>query len=188
VKRIGLRLWGCNTSKEDLKDNRRSTNIKHKSKTQDQKSPIKRLKKTRKVQSASALVVHQTSWCVATGLSGVHRTTCVESSANGLPEAGAPDYLANNRQHLYQTVDCSSLTVGWRGQGTGHVRCALDCPVRPTTETVSFLSNKYIWGGGYLYPSNRPFESVGSQGTYQRRLYTFPCTQTPKCLIESLGD
>jgi hypothetical protein len=58
-------------------------------------------------------------------------------------------------------------TIGWRGQGTGHVRCASDCPVRPTTDAAAFLSNGYNWGGGYIYPFNRVFEGVGAQATYQ---------------------
>jgi hypothetical protein len=34
----------------------------------------------------------------------------------------------------------------------------------------------------------RPFEGVGGQATYQGSFYTSPSAQTPRCLIESLGD
>jgi hypothetical protein len=55
-------------------------------------------------------------------------------------------------------------------------------------EAVAFMSNGYNWEEDYLYLSNQPFKGVGAQATYQYMLQTFPSAQTPKCLIESLGD
>jgi hypothetical protein len=60
--------------------------------------------------------------------------------------------------------------------------------VRCAAENSSF-SPTAIFELGPIYTSpNRPFEGVGAQATYQGILYTFLRAQTPKCLIESLGD
>jgi hypothetical protein len=47
---------------------------------------------------------------------------------------------------------------------TGHVRCAPDCPVRPSpaaSPTATFLD------GGYKYHPNRPLQGGGVQATFQ---------------------
>jgi hypothetical protein len=53
--------------------------------------------------------------------------------------------------------------VGWRGQGIGHVRS-------PDDRAVNILSNNYNCGEGYKYSTNRSFEGVGVQATYQYML------------------
>jgi hypothetical protein len=126
------------------------------SKTQDQKKPKEIVEKSKKraVSQRSGGEPH---------MSGVHRTVYSERSATEYSQTVWTMVGSNGR--LLQTS-----MIGWRGQGTGHVRCAPDCPVRPMTKAVAFLPNGYNWGGGYLYPSNRPFEGVGDQATYQHIL------------------
>jgi hypothetical protein len=95
-----------------------------------------------------------------------NRTVWAESPQPGTLEAVAPDCpVCTGQSGNGQLLQTS--TIDWRGQGTGHVRCASDCLVRPTTDAAAFLSNGYNWGGGYIYPFNRLFEGVGAQATYQ---------------------
>jgi hypothetical protein len=90
-----------------------------------------------------------------------------EARNQGLSGAVAPDCLVCTGQSSQQsvlTIDC------YRHQRSANVARAPDCPVRPIVEATVFLSNNYNWRGGYLYPSNRPFECVGAQETYQKML------------------
>jgi hypothetical protein len=106
----------------------------------------KRLKNTRKGSQPA-------HWW-RTGLSDVHRTSCAESSANGLSEAGAPKCPVCTRQYgqrpatALPTVDDSSSNgrLAW----LRHRTCP-DCLVHPMIETTSFYPT-ILFEGGYLYP------------------------------------
>jgi hypothetical protein len=67
----------------------------------------------------------------------------------------------------YATRKATSLTNASRRPGVSKSKREVRSP---KTEATDFLSNGYNWGGGYLYPSNRPFEGVGAQTTYQHML------------------
>jgi hypothetical protein len=60
-------------------------------------------------------------------------------------------------------------TIVWRGQRTG-------CPVRPTTETTSFLFNGYNWGEDYLYPAIWRCGEVSNIPTHAINI--FKCSNT----------
>jgi hypothetical protein len=87
-----------------------------------------------------------------------------EACKQGLSGAVAPDCPVCTGQYANGRIQRSTATdlngrLTWSG-----------CPVRPTIEATTFLSNGYNWRGAYLYPSNRPFEGVGAQATYQHML------------------
>jgi hypothetical protein len=74
-----------------------------------------------------------------TGLSRMHQTVCIESSTNwtlGVVD-WTPDSLANDQQQIFQR----SIVVALNGRLTWLRNRT--CLVRPTTETVSFLSKGY---------------------------------------------
>jgi hypothetical protein len=63
---------------------------------------------------------------------------------------------------------------------------ALDRPV-PRPDSLVWHRKQQLFLQRIFSP-NRPFEGVGAQATYLRRLYTFPRAQTPKSLVESLDE
>jgi hypothetical protein len=123
----------------------------HRSPRQKNKiSPRKHRRNPWSGQSASALVA---PWTVNNICPVGHRAVCAERPATRRSRAVAPDNLATvgSNGRLLQTP-----TIDWRGQSTEqwtvHVRCALDCLVRPSTETTTFCPTSIIEGEGYKYP------------------------------------
>jgi hypothetical protein len=163
AKSIGLRHWGCNTSKEDKK----KSIVVQDSRTNEAQVNNEEI---HEVGSQTATWWGTGQWTVpcpvctglsgetpgslrrgarseapsicSTGLSDVHRTIWVTIGSNG---------------RLLQTP-----TVSWRGQGTEqwtvNVWCAPDYPVRPLTESCYFCSMAIIVGGGYKYPPTGHFK------------------------------
>jgi hypothetical protein len=164
AKRIGLRKWGCNTSKKDIKrcikvqDSRTKEARRNQRKTLEegcQPAPGGALESEQYLsggttgQSAQRGHRQAPSGC-STGLSGVHWIVgnsqiqwSTATDANGRLTSRAPD-----------TAQC--LSGG-----------APDCPVRPTTEAAAFCPTASLGVGGYKYHPNQPFSCVRAQATYQ---------------------
>jgi hypothetical protein len=95
----------------------------------------------------------------------------------------------SNSRIQWSTATDPNGRLRWQNtrQWTMHVRCALDCLVRPSTENYCFCPTVIIVEDAINTP-NRPFGGVGAQAIYQGILQTFPSAQTLKWLIESLDD
>ena len=100
-----------------------------------------------------------------TGLSGVHRTV---------------------RCHMRTkppTVDqLQSQRIGCRGWGTGHVRCAPDCPVRPST---SSFSNGYKIGWWLYIPPQPATSRCGSPSNIPSHLVDILKPSQPHIFIDT---
>jgi hypothetical protein len=87
------------------------------------------------------------------------------------------------------TVICNSFLNPWM-TWLGHRTCPVcnRLSSAPNDRNCYFQSNGSIWGGGYLYPSNRPFGVCGAQETYLKHRGTFLRDSTHKCKRDSSGD
>jgi hypothetical protein len=87
------------------------------------------------------------------------------------------------------TVICNSFLNPWM-TWLGHRTCPVcnRLSSAPNDRNCYFQSNGSIWGGGYLYPSNRPFGLCGAQETYLKHRGTFLRDSTHKCKRDSSGD
>jgi hypothetical protein len=161
AKRIGLRKWGCNTSKEDIK---RCIKVQD-SRTKEARRNQRR--NPRRWLSASAWW-RTGQWTVRTGLSG---GTTKQSEQRG--RRRAPSGCSTGQSVTVRSNDrlLQTPTVGWRGvHRTLHSACpVVHWPVRYAQrhKVVAFCPTANLGVGGYKYHPNRPFSSVRAQATYQ---------------------
>jgi hypothetical protein len=165
AKRIGLRQWGCNTSKEDIK---RSIAV------QDSRTKEARMNQRRNPRKGlSASFWWRTGqWTVPVRCApdcpvGQPDSLC-RGAADRRPRAVALDsrvMVGSNGRLIHAT------TISWRGRHRAlHSACpvvhrAVRCARRQ--KVVAFCPTARIRVGGYKYHPNRPFLSVGAQETYQ---------------------
>jgi hypothetical protein len=145
AKRIGLRHWGYNTSKEDIK---RSVEVQN-SRTKEAQGIIE------EIHEEGSQPEHW--WCTGQWTVLVrcapdclvgHWVVCVERPTTGGSQAVAPDCPGNGRiQRSTATDPNSRLTWQGTGQWTVLVQCAPDYPVRPSAESCGFYPTAIIVGG-----------------------------------------
>jgi hypothetical protein len=159
-----------------------------------QKKTLKRSKKSPSVLPADCLCVeHRTVRCPPSDCP-VHQRTAAQRLVPG-----------GTRREDHRTVRCEHRTVRCEKPAAPTITCSdrttarrtgqatMRCPVHHRTIRCAAENNSFsptaILELGPIYTSpNWPFEGVGAQATYQGIYCTFPRAQTPKCLIESLGD
>jgi hypothetical protein len=165
AKKIGLRQWGCNTSKEDIKIYVVVQDSRTKEARRNQhRNPRRGLSASAWWRTGQWIVpVRCAPDCPLGQLDSLRR-----GAADRRPRAIAPDsrVTVGSNDRLLQTP-----TIGWRGvQRTLHSACSvvhrtIRCAQRQKVD--AFCPTARIGVGGYKYHPNRPFSSVRAQATYQ---------------------
>jgi hypothetical protein len=152
LKWHGLRHWGSNTSKEDIK--------KTVSEDQQVLSKVQAMKKSVATARPSGWE-HRTIRCHTTGLYG--------APGNSIPTASSWWYCGGSHRTVQCKRTASMVTcqrqIQWLvAHRTGHqtVRCAV--------ESSSFSPTTIFELAPIYSPPNRSFEGVGAQATYQHML------------------
>jgi hypothetical protein len=164
AKRIGLRKWGCNTSKEDIK---RCIKVQD-SRTKEARRNQRR--NPRRGLSASAWW-RTRQWTVPVRCAPDCPVGQPDSlrigAADRHPRAIAPDCPVCTEQSVTVRSNgrlLQTLMVGWRGvQQTLHSACpvvhrTVRCAQRQKAAT--FCPTASLGVGGYKYHPNRPFSCV----------------------------
>jgi hypothetical protein len=102
------------------------------------------------------------------------------TSTHGTSKGKPPDGLVPGPDGLLSKVDSMKMAIIPTASRTGQSGVPQGAAVSPPTAIFEL-------GPVYTLP-NQPFEGLGAQATYEGRLYIFLSAQTPKFLIESLGD
>jgi hypothetical protein len=158
VKRIGLRKWGCNTSKEDIKRSKEVQDSRSKEAQKNQR------RNPRKGQSASAWwrtgQWTETARCALDCLVG-QPDNLRRGPADGHSLSAAPDCLMCTRQSGNGQIQRSTATgsngrLTWQAPNSEQcpIRCAPDCLVCLSTESCCFCPMTRNGVQAYKYHPN----------------------------------